>query len=400
MVLKKQDKAQLTHLQMIKTKTGDQKMKRASYILLFVAVAIAIVIILSPGASGVSSNPCSACHGSYRQYLDILESNSNNQIPTTITVGETRSVSIQIENDVNTQRYTTLSGVTVTLNSQNGHFSVATPTYNVGNLPSGTKTVTWQITGVSAGSDSLAITAIGTNTHQRRSFSDSYNPSPTITVIQSTPTPAPTASPSPNPTPTPAPTSEPTPTSKPDPLSPTSTPTPEPTQSPQNAEPTTTPALEQPAIESTISISLLSPSSDDVWLTGTENSISWKISGSNRPLIITIEYRTLDEEENWNQIAQGTNISSLTWITPDTPDIYHVRAVAIDSANPSQTASSVSSIEVRENLLTYELSRISPILITAIVLPAALVPGFLLPAISVWRANSKSKAKKRILSSH
>jgi len=101
---------------------------------------------------------------------------------------------------------------------------------------------------------------------------------------------------------------------------------------------------------------LLSPAKDDLWLTRTANTIRWRLTGDNGPIAITLEYSTLRNNETWSHIANGTNISSLTWITPDTPDIYYIRAVVTDSANPSQVATTVGSIEVRERLQNSDLS--------------------------------------------
>lgn len=165
-------------------------MKNISIIIVCSVLITIFALFLSPGASAISDNECNSCHGSYYQYLDLLEGNNNNQIPTTIMVGETKSISILIENSVNTNQFNTLSAVSVTLSSLSDHFSVSSPTYNVGNLPKGTVTVTWQITGVSAGTDSLLIDAQGRNAHNSISFSDSYDPNPSITVTQS-PEPAP-----------------------------------------------------------------------------------------------------------------------------------------------------------------------------------------------------------------
>lgn len=164
------------------------KTHKTSYFVLTVALIICVSVFLSPVFSQ-STNPCGSCHGGYYQYLDILEGNSGNSLPTTLKVGQTSTVTVVVENRVNTARYTDLSGVSLTLTSQNGHFSVATPTYNVGTLPKGTATATWQITGVSAGADALVIAASGRNSHQSLSFSDSYSPSTSIDVQAAPPPP-------------------------------------------------------------------------------------------------------------------------------------------------------------------------------------------------------------------
>ena len=234
----------------INPKKSEFKMHKASFLMIAAAVIIVAFIFLSPVFSQ-STSPCGSCHGGYSQYLDVLEGNAANQLPTALTVGQTATVSVVVENRVNTASFTSLSSVSLTLSSQNGRFSVSVPTYNVGTLQKGTTTATWQITGVSAGSDSLVISASARNSHQNLQFSDTYSPSLAITVSAptSTPTPAPTASPAPTPTqpptPTPTPTSGPTPTpvptSQPTPT-PTISPTPIPTSTPSpTTAPTTTP---------------------------------------------------------------------------------------------------------------------------------------------------------------
>jgi hypothetical protein len=209
------------------------RMHKASILLIVVAIIVVASIFLSPVFSQ-STSPCSSCHGGYYQYLDILEGNAANQLPATLNVGETATVTIIVENNANTALYTALSSVSLTLKSQSGHFTVNVPTFSIGALQKGTATATWQITGVSAGSDALVISANARNSHQNLQFQDTYSPSPAINVAGLTATPIPTASPTPSPTqvPTPSPTLTPTPTLAPAPsptpgttISPTQTPT-------------------------------------------------------------------------------------------------------------------------------------------------------------------------------
>ena len=173
--------------------------------------------------------------------LDILEGNAQNIIPTTVQVGQTQTVKVVIENSNNAPVYNQFAGVSLTLRSQNGHFTVSSPTYNVGTFATGTATATWQITGISAGSDALVISASATSSHKNLQYSDSYLPNPSLTVTSA---PTPTPSPIPTPSPTPVPTATPTPTPSPAPV-PTATPTTAPTASPTprpTPSPTSTPA--------------------------------------------------------------------------------------------------------------------------------------------------------------
>lgn len=221
------------------------KRRLTPYLVIAVTVAIVVSLFAVPAFS-VSSNQCSSssCHpgAPYNMQLDILEGNSQNIIPSSIQVGQTLTVSVVIENINNAPMYNQFSSVYLTLSSQNGHFSVNTPTFNVGTLPTGTATATWQITGVSQGSDALLISASATNTHEYLQYSDSYSPSTSITVTpNSNPNYTPPPSPTPTSTPTPTP-SPPTPTDSPQPTAnPTVASTPAPTQTTPNPTSTNTP---------------------------------------------------------------------------------------------------------------------------------------------------------------
>ncbi len=163
---------------------------RKYLVCMILALITVLAIVMSPGSQAKSSNPCASCHSASRyQYLDILEGNSGNQIPASIGVGETKTVTVVIQNQIAAQVYNTLVEVSATLSSQNGHFSVGTPTISLGTMNPGTKTATWQITGVSAGSDALIITARGTNPHNSLLLTDSYAPSATISVTGAAPPP-------------------------------------------------------------------------------------------------------------------------------------------------------------------------------------------------------------------
>lgn len=219
-------------------------LKKVTKIVLAITLVV-LALVFSPLTFSRSNEPCQRCHGSsYYQYLDILEGDSSNQIPSTLAVDQTVTVTVVILNDVNTATFSTLSSISLTLSSANGHFTVDHPTYTISTLPSGTATATWQITGTSDGYDYLKIQASGYNSHFSCSFSDSYASPPLITVGQPTGTPEPIQTPTPDPTPTPtqststpAPTQTTTPTNTP---STTNQPTPSPTST-QTTAPTLTP---------------------------------------------------------------------------------------------------------------------------------------------------------------
>jgi cell division septation protein DedD len=333
-------------------------LNKASYAILFVVLAVILFLILSSGTSGKSNNPCGnspGCHGSlYYQYLDILEGDS--AIPSAIEVGETKTLSVVVENSGNTGRYSMLSGVSVTLTSKNGHFSVDSPsTYSIGDLPLGKETATFQITGISEGFDSLSITTRGENREHvilRFSFSDSYSnsmtvghPEPTPTPTATTPAPSSTTNPT---TPTPAPSSTPTPTSSPD----------------------TEPA---PPPTSQLSIQLTSPAEGEQWMAGTVYSIKWNATGGTEPLTITLKYSTSSDNGPWTPIATDIPDNGLfMWTTPSTIATVYIRAVVTDSANAPQTTSTVRSVEINGSNAEAPV-----ILIAATVIPVVAILTFL-----------------------
>jgi hypothetical protein len=156
-------------------------LKSTSIALLLIAV-ITFTVVSTLSTSAKSSNLCDSCHSNYYQYLDILENNSGQQLPTSIKVGETKTFTIVIQNQCNTKSHTSLTNVRVILSSKNGFLKIDASTYNIGTMGIGTKTATWKVTGTSQGSDELVITAQGINTHNQLTFSDTYTPNTQIVV--------------------------------------------------------------------------------------------------------------------------------------------------------------------------------------------------------------------------
>ena len=205
---------------MLKASASSQKstfsLHRISYIIIGAALLVMIALFVAPAFS-TSSNPCSTCHAAkgYSQTLSVTFS----QAPPTLTVGQTATINAKVKNTVLiATTNNVMSSVSATLKSLSGHFTVSTATVNAGSLASGrTASVSWQITAVSAGTDTFSVSASGINTHYSSyTFSDSVSASTSI-VTASSPTPVPTS------TPTPASSSTPTPTSSPTSPSPAST---------------------------------------------------------------------------------------------------------------------------------------------------------------------------------
>jgi hypothetical protein len=270
-------------------------MRKTSVAVLFVAFTVVLLLVFSPASSGTSTNPCGQCHlGKYVQHLDVLEGGS--AVPSQIGVGETENVTVTIENSVNAVTYSALSGVSLTLTSKNGYVSVSSPTVNIGSLPAGTENVTWQVTGVSDGYDSLVITAMGVNTHYNLPFSDSYSPSPSIAVGQPAATPPPSSATNP------------------------------------------------------LSIELTSPGRGESWSPGTSHSIIWHTKGGTDPLTVTIEYSLSSIEGPWTTISSGmADKGSFAWETPNATDTAYLRVFVTDSGNPVQDVLAVGAVTIGED---------------------------------------------------
>jgi hypothetical protein len=281
-------------------------MKKASYLLLAFTLAIVLSVFLS-AARSASSNPCSSCHGgSYYQVLDILEGDSENQLPAAINAGETKTVAVVVENSVNTVKYSTLSSVSLTLQSKNGHFSVKDPTYCVGTLEAGTQTAAWEITGTSDEEDSLFISATARNSHVYVFFSDIYLPAPAIVV------------------------------GTPNPLAPT--------------------------------IQLNSPVDGESWFFNSTHNINLNTSGGVGQLKVTLEYGTTGTDPWLNIATDLPGSGSFAWRVPNTDTQYaYVRATVIDSASPVNSAYMTSRVQV---LLPSTSSRSIPEFPTAPILTA------------------------------
>jgi cell division septation protein DedD len=353
-------------------------MKKTSVAVLFVTLMVIFLLFLSSCTKSTSTNPCGSCHPGkiYSQYLDILEVDSATQIPSAIEIGETQAVSVVVENSGDPGSYSTLSDGSVTLASKSGHFSVSSPTYNIGDLPLGKKTATWQITGVSEGFDSLLITASGINKQHRTLtflFSDAYSPS--ITVEHPSPTPSPTAS-SP-PTPPPSSTANPTsPTPAPS-QTPTTTPTPDPKATPS------------PLATSPLSIVLMSPTSGEKWAAGTVYTIKWYTSGGTEPLTVTLDYSVSNINGSWTTIAGHiADNGSLTWETPNATATIYLRAFVNDSGNPTQSALMIRNVEVNETWTPSLIMIIIPVALLFAVVPALI--------LLKWRKQKQALAKSEL----
>jgi len=158
-------------------------MKKASGLIVVLALLLLAIPLMPPGTSK-SNNPCANCHQDGRyMYLDILEGDAGNTIPTVLNKGETLKVAVVVQVTCNSNRNNIMTAISATLASQNGYFSVATATYSIGSLGDGQKaTAFWNITPLASGSEILVITAQGHNSHKNLDFNDTYAPAPSITV--------------------------------------------------------------------------------------------------------------------------------------------------------------------------------------------------------------------------
>jgi hypothetical protein len=270
----------------MKTRNLRFRVNGPSVVILGLIVITACSALVS-SAQSASPNLCGSCHGGgYSQVLDIREGDSANQLPTTLNVGETKTVVVAVENAVNTARYAALS-VSLTLRSGKGHFLIRNPTYYIGYFPAGVQNAVWQITGTSDGEDQLVITATGRNGHENLAFSDGYSPTPSVVVG------------TPNP--------------------------------------------------SAPSIQLTSPADGETWLVNSTHQLSWSSTGGVGQVKVTLEYGTTGTDP-WISIASDLPVrGSYTWKLPDMgAQIVYLRATAFDSAVPPHIGSAMSSIQLQQ----------------------------------------------------
>jgi hypothetical protein len=359
------------------------KIHKAAYLFIAVAVIIATSLFLSPVLSQ-STNPCAPCHGtdSYTQSFKILAGNPANNIPSTLDVGQTATLTVAIENSANTVIFTTLSDVKLTLNSENNRVSISSPTVNIGTLQKGTATATWQITGLSAGADTIKIAATAKNQHQSVSFSDNYATSITVVAPVSTPTPtstptatatapsqtqAPTAT---NTPPSPKPTA---PTPTPETPDPSTTPEPTPTPTPKNETPSTT---EEQIPQTALKIWFTSPREGETLTAGNKANVEWLTDCGSSNFSVKLELSRTGSSGPWTALAEKpSNETSFTWTVPNQDAAeYIIRATVIDSANSSHTASVTVAVK------TVPATQLSAALMmsgVSITVPIAIVAGII-----------------------
>lgn len=154
------------------------------HLVLLVSAMMLLSAPFLPLSDSKSSNPCAACHSDGRyMYLDILEGDGGNVLPSAVSDSQVLPVAVVIEVTGSTSMHNVMVGITATLASQNGLFSVDVATFDVGALLCGQKaTAFWNISAVASGNDVMLITSVGHNTHKGREFQDSYSPSPDIAV--------------------------------------------------------------------------------------------------------------------------------------------------------------------------------------------------------------------------
>ena len=146
-------------------------------------LAAILAACLFPSAIPKSGDQCVRCHGNYRQYLDIVEGNPDNRIPSSIDSSQVLNVTVVIKNECNAGKYNTISSIWASLVSVNGLFRTLGNPVSLGSLnPGQTRLATWQIEPVASGQDILRITVQGLNTHESCHYTDSYSPDPFIMV--------------------------------------------------------------------------------------------------------------------------------------------------------------------------------------------------------------------------
>jgi ferredoxin len=163
-------------------------MRSTSRAVILGMLAAVLAATISPLMQSKSNEPCGGCHGSYYEYLDILEGDPGNVLPSAIGDPQVLEVTVILKNECNAGSHNVMTSVSASLVSENGHFGVQNDPIALGSLgPGQTKPATWQITPLSAGPDTMIITASGRNSHNNCQFTDHYLPAPVITVNKSAP---------------------------------------------------------------------------------------------------------------------------------------------------------------------------------------------------------------------
>lgn len=161
-------------------------MRTASMLILLVAVTAVTATAMFPLISPKSTSPCASCHASmFYQFLDILEGNEKEAIPTIINGTEVLNVTVVIANSCNAGAEGDehmLHEVSATLSSHNRSFRVVNPTCWIGDMEPGRVNATWQIYAARVGQDELIINAQAVNTHCGIQYADEYSPAPSIKV--------------------------------------------------------------------------------------------------------------------------------------------------------------------------------------------------------------------------
>jgi hypothetical protein len=101
-----------------------------------------------------------------------IDENPLNPLPTSVKVGSTYNITLNIQNICDKSQNNVMSNVTVTLMSRAGHSRVDIPTRVIPVLTPGAKALTWKLSGESSGLEVLEFIAIATNAHNNITLFD------------------------------------------------------------------------------------------------------------------------------------------------------------------------------------------------------------------------------------
>jgi hypothetical protein len=140
---------------------------RKTIVLLLLAMSFSFNI-----SSQLSPNPCLSCHFDGRYMHLHIDENPLNPLPTSVKIGSTYNITLNIQNICDKSQNNVMSNVTVTLRSRAGHSRVDIPTRVIPVLTPSTKALTWKLSGESSGLEVLEFIAIATNAHNNLTLFD------------------------------------------------------------------------------------------------------------------------------------------------------------------------------------------------------------------------------------
>ncbi len=152
--------------------------------LILISLVMMLSLVLLSGILGTSNNPCSSCHGSYSQRVNLLPTDSSTSLPAEFVVNSDADVKIAVEvvasgNVGSYPEYYKIDVLKVTLSSNSNKVSIQNAEQILINKNPGDKvTFQWIVSGLYTGQDTLTFSLWANNSHAGTEapliFTDSY----------------------------------------------------------------------------------------------------------------------------------------------------------------------------------------------------------------------------------